>query len=142
MVSVYIRIAYEVKNAVLKFSLFIKLNEVYILPADGYAHSIMISAFCRSELFEEAKQLAQDFEAKFDKYDLVLLNTMLCAYCRAGDMESVMHVMKKMDELAISPDYNTFHILIKYFCKEKLYLLGYRTMEDLHSKGHQLEEVL
>ncbi|KAJ0021397.1 hypothetical protein Pint_31641 [Pistacia integerrima] len=113
----------------------------YIPPADGYAHSIMISAFCRSELFEEAKQLAKDFEAKFDKYDLVLLNTMLCAYCRAGEMESVMHVMKKMDELAISPDYNTFHTLIKYFCKEKLYLLAYRTMVDMHSKGYQPEEV-
>ncbi|KAJ0078001.1 hypothetical protein Patl1_37211 [Pistacia atlantica] len=118
------------------------LNEFYIPPADGYAHSIMISAFCHSELFEEARQLAKDFEAKFDKYDLVLLNTMLCAYCRAGEMESVIHVIKKMDELAISPDYNTCHILIKYFCKEKLYLLAYQTMVDMHSKGHQPEEEL
>lgn len=101
----------------------------------------MISALCRSELFEEAKELAQDFEAKCNKYDLVMLNTMLCAYCRAGDMESVMQTMKKMDELAISPDYSTFHILIKYFCKEKLYLLAYKTMEDMHSKGYHPEEV-
>lgn len=113
----------------------------YLLHADGYAHSIMISAFCRGGHFEEAKQLSRDFEAKYDKYDVVLLNTMLCAYCRSGDMESVMHVMRKMDELAINPDYNTFHILIKYFCKEKLYMLAYRTMEDMHSKGHQAEEV-
>lgn len=90
---------------------------------------------------KEAKQLARDFEATYDKYDLVMLNTMLCAYCRAGEMESVMQMMRKMDELAISPDWNTFHILIKYFCKEKLYLLAYRTMEDMHNKGHQPEEV-
>lgn len=110
--------------------------------SDGYAYSIMISAFCRGRRFEEAKQLAKDFEATYDRYDLVMLNTMLCAYCRAGEMESVMEMLKKMDELAISPDYKTFHILIKYFCKEKLYLLAHRTMVDMHNKGHQLEEEL
>lgn len=113
----------------------------FSILADGYCYSIMISAFCRGGLFEEAKQLARDFEATYDKYDLVMLNTMLCAYCRAGEMESVMQMMRKMDELAISPDWNTFHILIKYFCKEKLYLLAYKTMEDMHNKGHQPEEV-
>ena len=101
----------------------------------------MISAFCRGGLFGEANQLARDFEATNDKYDLVMSNTMLCAYCRAGEMESVMRMMRKMDELAISPDWNTFHILIKYFCKEKLYLLAYKTMEDMHNKGHKPEEV-
>lgn len=90
---------------------------------------------------EEAKQLARDFEAAYDRYDLVMLNTMLCAYCRAGEMESVMQMLRKMDGLAISPDYKTFHILIKYFCKEKLCLLAYRTMEDMHNRGHQPEEV-
>ncbi|RVX04675.1 Pentatricopeptide repeat-containing protein, chloroplastic [Vitis vinifera] len=112
------------------------------VKSDGYCYSIMISAFCRGGLLKEAKQLARDFEATYDKYDLVMLNTMLCAYCRAGEMESVMQMMRKMDELAISPDWNTFHILIKYFCKEKLYLLAYRTMEDMHNKGHQPEEVM
>ncbi|XP_052204206.1 pentatricopeptide repeat-containing protein At1g10910, chloroplastic isoform X2 [Diospyros lotus] len=110
--------------------------------SDGYSYSIMISAFCRSGLFEEAKHLACDFETTYDKYDLVIMNTMLCAYCRAGEMESVMKMMRKMDELAISPDRNTFRILIKYFCKEKLYLLAYRIMEDMHNKGHQPEEEL
>ncbi|XP_010544276.1 PREDICTED: pentatricopeptide repeat-containing protein At1g10910, chloroplastic isoform X2 [Tarenaya hassleriana] len=110
--------------------------------SDGYAHSIIISALCRSELFEEAKELALDYEAKYGKCDLVMFNTMLCAYCRAGDMESVMRTMKKMDDLAISPDYNTFHILIKYFIKEKLHVLAYRTMLDMHSKGHRPDEEL
>ncbi|XWS54889.1 hypothetical protein CRYUN_Cryun10bG0128500 [Craigia yunnanensis] len=122
-------------------SVFSEMQEKCV-KSDGYSHSIMISALCRSGLFEEAKKLAQDFEAKYNKYDLVMLNTMLCAYCRAGEMESVMKTMKKMDELAISPDYNTFHILIKYFCKEKLYLLAYRTMEDMHCKGYHPEEEL
>ena len=101
----------------------------------------MISAFCRGGLLEEAKQLARDFEATYDRYDLVMLNTMLCAYCRAGEMESVMQMLRKMDELAICPDYNTFSILIKFFCKERLYLLAYQTMEDMGSKGHHPEEV-
>lgn len=101
----------------------------------------MISAFCRGGLLEEAKQLAKDFETTYDRYDIVMLNTMLCAYCRAGEMESVMQMLRKMDELAICPDYNTFHILIKYFCKEKLYLLGCRTLEDMHRQGHQPDEV-
>ncbi|KAK4491246.1 hypothetical protein RD792_001980 [Penstemon davidsonii] len=109
---------------------------------DGYSYSIMISALCRGGLIEEAKQLACEFEAKYDKYDVVILNSMLCAYCRAGEMENVMKMMKKMDESSISPDWNTFRILIKYFCKEKLYLLAYRTMEDMHKKGHQPEEDL
>ncbi|KAL1059551.1 hypothetical protein V6Z11_1Z029600 [Gossypium hirsutum] len=122
-------------------SVFAEMHEKRV-KSDGYLHSIMISAMCRSELFEEAKKLAQDFEAKYNKYDLVMLNTMLCAYCRAGDMESVMQTMKKMDELAISPDYSTFHILIKYFCKEKLYLLTYKIMQDMHGKGYHLEEEL
>lgn len=110
--------------------------------SDGYSHSIMISAFCRGGLLDEAKKMAKEFEATYDKYDLVISNTMLCAYCRAGEMESVMQMLKKMDELAISPDWNTFHILIKYFCKQKLYLLAYRTIQDMHSKGHQPEEEL
>ncbi|XP_058007045.1 pentatricopeptide repeat-containing protein At1g10910, chloroplastic [Hevea brasiliensis] len=110
------------------------------VKSDGYSHSIMISAYCRGGFFEEAKQLAKDFEAEYDKYDLVMLNTLLCAYCRADDMESVMQTMMKMDELRISPSYTTFHILIKYFCKQKLYLLAYRTMEDMHRKGHQPQE--
>jgi pentatricopeptide repeat protein len=101
----------------------------------------MISSFCRGGLFEEAKELAEEFEAMYDKYDVAISNAILCAYCRAGEMESVMRTMRKMDELAISPDYNTFHILIKYFCKEKLYMLAYQTMEDMHRKGHQPMEV-
>ncbi|KAI4296244.1 hypothetical protein L6164_036217 [Bauhinia variegata] len=112
------------------------------IKSDGYAHSIMISAFCRGMLFEEAKQLAREFESTYKRYDLVMMNTMLCAYCRAGEMESVMQTLRKMDELAISPDYKTFHILIRYFCKEKIYLLAYRTMEDMHSKGYQPAEEL
>lgn len=101
----------------------------------------MISAFCHVGLLQEAKQLISDYEANYQKYDVVILNSMLCAYCRAGEMDNVMKMMKKMDELAISPDWNTFHILIKYFCSEKLYILAYRTMEDMHKKGHQVEEV-
>ncbi|CAN8311955.1 unnamed protein product [Cochlearia groenlandica] len=112
------------------------------VKSDGYANSIMISALCRSKLFEEAKQMARESEATYEKCDLVMLNTMLCAYCRAGEMESVMRLMKKMDEQAVSPDYNTFHILIKYFIKEKLHLLAYQTLLDMHSKGHRLEEEL
>ncbi|KAL5704343.1 hypothetical protein ACHQM5_022785 [Ranunculus cassubicifolius] len=112
------------------------------VKSDGYAHSIMISAFCRNGLLEDAKQLAKDFEAKHDKYDLVMLNTILRAYCKAGDMESVMQMMRKMDELKISPDWNTYHILIKYFSTEKLYQLAYRTMVDMHSKGLEPDEEL
>lgn len=101
----------------------------------------MISALCRSKRFEEAKELSRDSETTYEKCDLVMLNTMLCAYCRAGEMESVMRMMKKMDEQAVIPDYITFHILIKYFIKEKLHLLAYQTTLDMHSKGHRLEEV-
>lgn len=112
-----------------------------VLSADGYAHSIMISALCRSGLLKEGRMVAKEFEANCNKYDLVMLNTLLRAYCNTGDMDSVMQVLGKMDELAISPDWNTFHILIKYFCKEKMYHLAYRTIEDMHSRGHQLNEV-
>ncbi|KAI3981251.1 hypothetical protein MKX01_021506 [Papaver californicum] len=87
------------------------------IKSDGYCHSILISAFCRSRRMEEAKQLARDFEATYEKYDLVMLNTLLRAYCRGGEIESVVQLLRKMDELSISPDNNTFHILIKYFCK-------------------------
>ena len=97
---------------------------------DGYAYSIMISAFCKHGLLEDAKESALEFEAKYEKYDVVILNTMLCAYCRSGEMENVMNLMKKMDELAINPDRNTFHILIKYFAKEKLYMLEHGLMHQ------------
>lgn len=112
------------------------------VKTDGYSYSIMISAFCKNGLLEDAKQLALEFEAKYAKFDVVILNTMLCAYCRTGEMENVMNLMKKMDELAINPDRNTFHILIKYFVKEKLYMLAFKTMEDMHKRGQQPDEEL
>lgn len=113
---------------------------VFVL-ADGYSHSIMITASCRAGHVEEAKKLARDYEASYNKYDVVILNVLLCAYCRAGDMDFVMQTLRKMDKLGINPDQYTFRILIKYFCKEKLYLLAYRTLQDMRIKGHQLEEV-
>ncbi|MQL94867.1 hypothetical protein Taro_027537, partial [Colocasia esculenta] len=112
------------------------------IKSDGYSYSIMISAFCRSGQLNEAKELAREFEASYDKYDLVMINTLLRAYCNLGDMENVMLLLKKMDELTISPDWNTFQILIKYFFKEKLYHLAYQTVEDMHRKGYQLDEEL
>ncbi|KAK9070998.1 hypothetical protein SSX86_009566 [Deinandra increscens subsp. villosa] len=110
------------------------------VKTDGYSHSIMISAFCRYGLLDDAKQLASEFEAKYEKYDVVVSNTMLCAYCRTGEMENVMNLMKKMDKLAINPDRNTFHILIKYFVKEKLYMLAFKTLQDMHNRGQQPDE--
>ncbi|XP_020697045.1 pentatricopeptide repeat-containing protein At1g10910, chloroplastic, partial [Dendrobium catenatum] len=120
---------------------FIKMKEKRV-KSDGFAYSIMISAFCRVGLLQEARQLAKDFEDNYEKYDLVMLNTLLRAYSNAGDMESVRKMLKKMDDLAITPDWNTFHILIKYFCREKLFHLAYQTIEDMHSKGHKLNEEL
>ncbi|KAL8117135.1 hypothetical protein AgCh_015149 [Apium graveolens] len=122
-------------------SVFDEMNEKNV-KSDGYSYSIMISAFCRSGLLEEAKELVCQVEAKYKSYDVIMLNTMLCAYCRVGEMENVMKMLKRMDELAITPDWNTFHILIKYFCKEKIYMLAYQTLEDMHRKGHQPEEEL
>ncbi|OAY66942.1 Pentatricopeptide repeat-containing protein, chloroplastic [Ananas comosus] len=122
-------------------TLFTEMKEKRV-KSDGYSYSIMISALCRCGLHLEAKQLAKEFEASYEKYDLVMLNTLLRAYCNGGDMESVMKMLRKMDELTIAPDWNTFHILIKYFCKEKLYHLAYKTIEDMHSKGHQLNDEL
>ncbi|KAF3781595.1 Pentatricopeptide repeat-containing protein [Nymphaea thermarum] len=112
------------------------------VKSDGYSHSIMISACCRHGLIEDAKQLAEEFEGNNYKYDLVMMNTLLRTYCQAGEMEHVMKVLRKMDELAISPDWNTFQILIKYFYKKKMYSLAFRTVEDMHKKGHQLDEEL
>nr|XP_043625967.1 pentatricopeptide repeat-containing protein At1g10910, chloroplastic [Erigeron canadensis] len=112
------------------------------VKTDGYSYSIMISAFCRHGLLDDAKELASEFEATYEKYDVVILNTMLCAYCRTGEMENVMNLMKKMDELAINPDRNTFHILIKYFLKEKLYTLAFKTLQDMHNRGQQPDEEL
>ncbi|MED6185461.1 hypothetical protein PIB30_118315 [Stylosanthes scabra] len=128
----------QLEEAKLIFDEVIKNN----VKSNGYAHSIIISAYCRAKLFWEAKKLAKDFEATSDKYDIVILNSMLCAFCRAGEMESVMETLRKMDKMAISPDYKTFNILIKYFCRERLYPLAYRTMEDMISKGHVPEEEL
>ncbi|PKA56305.1 Pentatricopeptide repeat-containing protein [Apostasia shenzhenica] len=112
------------------------------LKTDGYAYSIMISAFCRAGLFKEARDLAKEFDASNEKCDLVMLNTLLRAYCNSGDMDSVMKMLRKMDELTILPDWNTFQILTKYFCRENLFHLAYRTVEDMNSKGHQLDEEL
>ncbi|KAL7599776.1 hypothetical protein Lser_V15G24278 [Lactuca serriola] len=128
----------QIDEAKLVFSEMKRKN----VKTDGYAYSIMISAFCKHGLLEDAKESALEFEAKYEKYDVVILNTMLCAYCRSGEMENVMNLMKKMDELAINPDRNTFHILIKYFAKEKLYMLAFKTMEDMHKRGQQPDEEL
>ncbi|KAJ9538047.1 hypothetical protein OSB04_030780 [Centaurea solstitialis] len=128
----------QVDEAKLVFSEMKRKN----VKTDGYAYSIMISAFCRYGLPDEATQLASEFEAKYEKYDVVIMNTMLCAYCRTGEMENVMKLMQKMDKLAINPDRNTFHILIKYFVKEKLYMLAYKTLQDMHNRGQRPDEEL
>ncbi|CAM0881336.1 unnamed protein product [Alopecurus aequalis] len=110
--------------------------------SDGYAFSIMISALHRGGYREEAKKLAKEFEDQNATYDLVMLNTSLRAYCNTNDTESVMRMLKKLDELNISPDHITFNTLIRYFCKAKVYHLAYKTIEDMHTKGHQLNEEL
>uniref|UniRef100_A0ACD5TQ13 Uncharacterized protein n=1 Tax=Avena sativa TaxID=4498 RepID=A0ACD5TQ13_AVESA len=112
------------------------------VKSDGYAFSIMISALHRGGYREEAKKLAKEFEDQNATYDLVMLNTSLRAYCNTNDTESVMRMLKKMDEINISPDQITFNTLIRYFCKENVYHLAYKTIEDMHTKGHQLNEVL
>lgn len=66
---------------------------------------------------------------------------MVWSYYRVGEMENVIANTEKMDELAMIHDCNTFHILIKYFCKVRLYLLASATFEDMHNKGRRLEEV-
>lgn len=101
----------------------------------------MISALHRGGHHEESKQLAKEFESENGSYDLVTLNTSLRTYCSTNDMESVMRMLKKMDELNISPDNITFNTLIRYFCNSKVYHLAYKTVEDMHTKGHQLNEV-
>ncbi|BAD87953.1 putative PPR protein [Oryza sativa Japonica Group] len=112
------------------------------VKSDGYAFSIMISALHRGGYREESKQLAKEFEAKNATYDLVMLNTSLRAYCSTNDMESVMIMLRKMDESNISPDAITFNTLIRYFCMAKVYHLAYKTIQDMHTKGHQLNEEL
>ncbi|KAF8696648.1 hypothetical protein HU200_036267 [Digitaria exilis] len=111
------------------------------VKSDGYAFSIMISALHRGGHHEESKQLAKEFEAENASYDLVMLNTSLRTYCSTNDMESVMRMLKKMDELNISPDNITFNTLIRYFCNAKVYHLAYKTIEDMHTKGYQLNEL-
>lgn len=91
---------------------------------------------------KKQKKLAKEFEDQNATYDLVMLNTSLRAYCNTNDTESVMRMLKKMDELNISPDQITFNTLIRYFCKAKVYHLAYKTIEDMHTKGHQLNEEL
>ncbi|RLM93388.1 pentatricopeptide repeat-containing protein [Panicum miliaceum] len=112
------------------------------VKSDGYAFSIMISALHRGGHHQESKQLAKEFETENASYDLVMLNTSLRTYCSTNDMESVMRMLKKMDELNISPDNITFNTLIRYFCNAKVYHLAYKTIEDMHTKGHQLNEEL
>ncbi|XP_062213356.1 pentatricopeptide repeat-containing protein At1g10910, chloroplastic [Phragmites australis] len=112
------------------------------VKSDGYAFSIMISALHRGGHRQESKQLAKEFEAENATYDLVMLNTSLRAYCSTNDMESVTSMLKKMDELNISPDNITFNTLIRYFGNAKVYHLAYKTIEDMHTKGHQLNEEL
>uniref|UniRef100_A0A0D3EQ70 Pentacotripeptide-repeat region of PRORP domain-containing protein n=1 Tax=Oryza barthii TaxID=65489 RepID=A0A0D3EQ70_9ORYZ len=129
--------------------LLMAYNDVqYLVPNNtlsvyyGYAFSIMISALHRGGYREESKQLAKEFEAKNATYDLVMLNTSLRAYCSTNDMESVMIMLRKMDESNISPDAITFNTLIRYFCMAKVYHLAYKTIQDMHTKGHQLNEEL
>ncbi|CAO2179555.1 unnamed protein product [Urochloa humidicola] len=112
------------------------------VKSDGYAFSIMISALHRGGHHQESKQLAKEFEDQNASYDLVMLNTSLRTYCSTNDMESVMRMLKKMDELNISPDNITFNTLIRYFCNAKVYHLAYKTIEDMHTKGYQLNEEL
>ena len=110
--------------------------------ADGYSYNIIISAFYRSGWLKEAKELAKEYEVTYKRYDLVILNAFLRAYCNTSKMENVMQTLKKMDEWRISLDWNTFQILVKYFFKDKLYHLAYKTVEDMHAKGHNLSAVL
>ncbi|ONM41378.1 pentatricopeptide repeat-containing protein At1g10910, chloroplastic [Zea mays] len=112
------------------------------VKSDGYAFSIMISALHRGGHHQESKQLAKEFESENASYDLVMLNTSLRTYCSTNDMESVMRMLKKMDESNISPDNITFNTLIRYFCNAKVCHLAYKTVEDMHAKGHQLNEEL
>lgn len=45
--------------------------------------------------------MSEEFEAKYDKYDIVILNTILYTYFRIGEKENVMRIMRKMDEITM-----------------------------------------
>ncbi|CAD5312365.1 unnamed protein product [Arabidopsis thaliana] len=116
------------------------------LESAGYAENempycMLMDGLSKAGKLEEARSIFDDMKGKGVRSDGYANSIMISALCRR-EMESVMRMMKKMDEQAVSPDYNTFHILIKYFIKEKLHLLAYQTTLDMHSKGHRLEEEL
>ncbi|KAH9751627.1 pentatricopeptide repeat-containing protein [Citrus sinensis] len=124
----------------------------------------MISAFCRGGCFEEAKQLAGDFEAKYDKYDVVLLmvdmhrkghqpeednsdsishpdiKKFASAFVRLGNINLVNDVMKAIHATGYRIDQGIFHIAIaRYIAEREKKELLLKLLEWMTGQGYVVD---
>lgn len=112
---------------------FQEMKEKSLLTGHGYC--ILISAYSRKGKVDQVEALMKELESRENGIsELTLFNTLLKSYCELGMVDSVMRILKRMDEESVVPDRATFNILICYFCKEKLFDLALRTLNDMKAR--------
>jgi pentatricopeptide repeat protein len=82
----------------------------------GVAYGMIIRGFAQQKDCEKALQCYEEMKGHGTKASLVVLNTLMDACSRVGDMRSASRLFKDMTESKLSPDLITYSTMIKGYC--------------------------
>ncbi|KAG8044992.1 hypothetical protein GUJ93_ZPchr0008g13495 [Zizania palustris] len=112
----------------------------------------LLKVYSKSRLFDKARELLTELEASGFTQDEMPYCILIDGLVKGGKICEAMMLFNEMKEKSVQSDGYAFSIMISalhrgaqmtwYFCKGKVYHLAYKTIEDMHTKGHQLNEEL
>ncbi|KAJ0716955.1 putative tetratricopeptide-like helical domain superfamily [Helianthus annuus] len=86
---------------------------------DIYAYNAIIDSLCKDKMIEDAFKLFNEMVfAKGIQPDVITYTSLIYGLCNLCRWDEVSKLLKEMEDLRISPNFQTFSILVDAFCKE------------------------
>ncbi|KAM0069556.1 putative tetratricopeptide-like helical domain superfamily [Helianthus debilis subsp. tardiflorus] len=86
---------------------------------DIYAYNTIIDSLCKDKMIEDAFKLFNEMVfAKGIQPNVITYTSLIYGLCNLCRWDEVSKLLKEMEDLRISPNFQTFSILVDAFCKE------------------------